>query len=60
MIAQVMEILIRLSRLIDAMNDRLGMLANWMVLAACLFSAGNAMSRYAFALASIAWLEIQW
>ena len=53
-------ILIRLSRLIDAMNDRLGIAANWMVLAACLISAGNAMSRYAFDLSSNAWLEIQW
>ena len=35
-------------------------LANWMVLVACLISAGNAMSRYAFDLSSNAWLEIQW
>jgi TRAP-type mannitol/chloroaromatic compound transport system permease small subunit len=41
-------------------NDRLGVLANWLVLAACLISAGNAMSRYAFDLSSNAWLEIQW
>ena len=60
MIAQGMDLLIRLSRLIDAVNDRLGVLANWMVLAACLLSAGNAMSRYAFDLSSNAWLEIQW
>jgi TRAP-type mannitol/chloroaromatic compound transport system permease small subunit len=52
--------LIRISRIIDAINDRLGRLANWMVLAACLISAGNAMSRYAFDLSSNAWLEIQW
>ena len=31
-----------------------------MVLGACLISAGNAMSRYAFDLSSNAWLEIQW
>jgi TRAP-type mannitol/chloroaromatic compound transport system permease small subunit len=60
MIARVMELLIRLSRLIDAVNDRLGVLANWMVLAACLISAGNAMSRYAYDLSSNAWLEVQW
>jgi TRAP-type mannitol/chloroaromatic compound transport system permease small subunit len=52
--------LIRLSRLIDAINDRLGVAASWMVLGACLISAGNAMSRYAFDLSSNAWLEIQW
>ena len=55
-----MGILLRLSRLIDALNDRLGRLANWLVLAACLISAGNAMSRYAFDLSSNAWLEVQW
>jgi TRAP-type mannitol/chloroaromatic compound transport system permease small subunit len=53
-------LLLRLSRLIDAFNDRLGRLANWMVLAACLISAGNAMTRYAFDLSSNAWLEVQW
>ena len=55
-----LHILIRLSNLIDALNDRLGRLASWMVLAACLISAGNAMSRYAFDLSSNAWLEVQW
>ena len=55
-----MGALIRLSKLIDAMNDHLGVLANWMVILACLISAGNAMSRYAFDLSSNAWLEIQW
>ena len=55
-----MGFLIQISRLIDALNDRLGSLANWMVLAACLISAGNAMSRYAFDLSSNAWLEVQW
>jgi TRAP-type mannitol/chloroaromatic compound transport system permease small subunit len=52
--------LLPISRAIDAVNDRLGWLANWLVLAACLISAANAMSRYAFDLSSNAWLEIQW
>jgi TRAP-type mannitol/chloroaromatic compound transport system permease small subunit len=52
--------LIRISKLIDALNDRLGTLSNWMVLAACLVSAANAMLRYAFDLSSNAWLELQW
>jgi TRAP-type mannitol/chloroaromatic compound transport system permease small subunit len=52
--------LLTLSRAIDAMNERLGWLANAFVLLACLISAGNAMSRYAFDLSSNAWLEIQW
>ena len=55
-----MGFLIQISKLIDALNDRLGRVANWMVLAACLISAANAMSRYAFDLSSNAWLEIQW
>jgi TRAP-type mannitol/chloroaromatic compound transport system permease small subunit len=55
-----MGFLIAISRGIDAVNDRLGVVANWLVLAACLISAGNAMSRYAFDLSSNAWLEIQW
>ncbi|HUQ27062.1 MAG TPA: TRAP transporter small permease subunit [Usitatibacter sp.] len=55
-----MGFFIRISRGIDWLNDRLGVVANWMVLVACLISAGNAMMRYAFDLSSNAWLEIQW
>ena len=55
-----MRFLLAISRAIDFVNDRLGRLANWLVLAACLISAANAMSRYAFDLSSNAWLEIQW
>ena len=55
-----MDVLLAFSRLIDAVNERLGRLANWMVLAACLLSAGNAFSRYGYSLSSNAWLEIQW
>lgn len=55
-----MKPLLSLSRLIDALNERIGRLANWLVLAACLISAGNAFTRYGFNLSSNAWLEIQW
>ena len=55
-----MGFFIRISRGIDWINDRLGVVANWMVLVACLISAGNAMMRYAFDMSSNAWLEIQW
>lgn len=55
-----MSVLLRLSALIDALNERLGRLANWLVLLAVLVSAGNAMTRYAFDLSSNAWLELQW
>jgi TRAP-type mannitol/chloroaromatic compound transport system permease small subunit len=55
-----MQFLLRISQFIDALNAGLGRIANWLVLLACLISAGNAMSRYAFDLSSNAWLEIQW
>ena len=55
-----MERLLKLSRVIDSLNDRFGQVADWLVLFACLISAGNAMSRYAFSLSSNAWLEVQW
>jgi TRAP-type mannitol/chloroaromatic compound transport system permease small subunit len=52
--------LLALSVMIDAISARLGRAANWMVLIACLISAGNAMIRYAFDMSSNAWLEVQW
>jgi TRAP-type mannitol/chloroaromatic compound transport system permease small subunit len=55
-----LERLLKLSRAIDSLNDRFGQVADWLVLLACLISAGNAMSRYAFSLSSNAWLEVQW
>jgi TRAP-type mannitol/chloroaromatic compound transport system permease small subunit len=55
-----MNSLLALSRAIDAVNQRLSYVANWLVLLACLISAANAFSRYAFSVSSNAWLEIQW
>lgn len=55
-----MKLLLRMSRGVDAMSDAVGEIASWLVLLACLISAGNAASRYAFSLSSNAWLEIQW
>jgi len=49
-----------LSRGIDALNEKLGWIADWLVLLSCLISAANAFSRYAFSISSNAWLEIQW
>jgi len=48
------------SRAIDWFNEQFGVAANWLVLLACLISAGNAFSRYLFSLSSNGWLEIQW
>lgn len=55
-----MEILLRLSRAIDGLNERIGRLVIWLVLAATLVSAGNAVVRYGLNTSSNAWLEIQW
>jgi TRAP-type mannitol/chloroaromatic compound transport system permease small subunit len=51
---------LRLSGWIDALNERIGRIATWMVLLSCLISAGNATTRYAFNMSSNAWLEVQW
>lgn len=45
---------------IDWINERMGRVAVWAVLAACVVSAGNAMIRYTFDNSSNAWLELQW
>ncbi len=55
-----MRAALALARIIDAINERLGRVAVWLVLIACLVSATNAVSRYAFDLSSNAWLELQW
>ena len=55
-----MKILLRLSGLIDALNERVGHLSYWLILVAVLISAGNALMRYTFNMSSNAWLEIQW
>jgi TRAP-type mannitol/chloroaromatic compound transport system permease small subunit len=55
-----MKALLALSRAIDAVNERVGRLVLWLVLATVLVSAANAGMRYAFGMASNAWLELQW
>jgi TRAP-type mannitol/chloroaromatic compound transport system permease small subunit len=52
--------LLKLSGLIDRVNDRVGKLTMWLVLAVVLISAGNAIVRKAFNIGSNAFLEIQW
>jgi TRAP-type mannitol/chloroaromatic compound transport system permease small subunit len=52
--------LLSLSALIDRINEYIGKLAMWLVLAAVVISAGNAIVRKAFNISSNAWLEIQW
>lgn len=55
-----MKYLLAISRLIDALNERVGRAVGWLVLAVVLISAGNAIARYSFNLSTNAWLEIQW
>jgi TRAP-type mannitol/chloroaromatic compound transport system permease small subunit len=55
-----LKALLKLSALIDAVNELLGKLVMWLILAAVLISAGNAIVRKAFNIGSNAFLEIQW
>jgi TRAP-type mannitol/chloroaromatic compound transport system permease small subunit len=53
--------LLSLSRAIDAINERIGKAASWLILAAILVSTANAIIRYIRPqLSSNAWLELQW
>jgi TRAP-type mannitol/chloroaromatic compound transport system permease small subunit len=52
--------LLKLSRVIDAVNRWLGQKLSWLVLAAVLISAANATIRKLFGVSSNAWLELQW
>jgi TRAP-type mannitol/chloroaromatic compound transport system permease small subunit len=52
--------LLKLSRLIDGLNEFVGRHVAWLVLAAVLISAVNAIVRKAFNISSNAFLEIQW
>jgi TRAP-type mannitol/chloroaromatic compound transport system permease small subunit len=45
---------------IDGLSDVFGFIAKWLVLLACVVSAGNATIRYLFNYSSNGWLEIQW
>jgi TRAP-type mannitol/chloroaromatic compound transport system permease small subunit len=52
--------LLEVSRLIDTGTRRLGEWVAWLVVAAALISAGNAVIRKLFDTSSNAWLELQW
>lgn len=55
-----MQFLLRVSRGIDWLSERIGRVVIWMILIAVLISAGNAIIRKAFDTSSNAWLEVQW
>ena len=55
-----MTLLLKLSRLIDWINERVGKAAFWLVLVMTLISAGNASYRFVLHDSSNGLLEIQW
>lgn len=52
--------LLKLTRIADGISDAAGYIAKWLVLLACVVSAGNAVVRYLFSYSSNGLLEIQW
>lgn len=55
-----MHSLLKISSLIDALNEKIGEFVSWALLAAVLICTGNAFALYLFKQSSNAWLEIQW
>jgi len=55
-----MKALLQVSRVIDRVNEHVGRLIMWLVLAAVLVSAVNAIVRKSLSISSNAWLELQW
>jgi len=52
--------LLGVSRVIDAINFRIGKVLAWLILAAVIVSAVNAVIRKLFDVSSNSWLELQW
>lgn len=55
-----MKFWIAIAKAIDAVNETVGRAVLWLVGAATLISALNALARYGLGRSSNAWLEIQW
>jgi len=55
-----MNAFLALSRVIDAINVRVGRTVMWLTLLVVIVSAGNAVVRKVFQVSSNAWLELQW
>jgi TRAP-type mannitol/chloroaromatic compound transport system permease small subunit len=53
-------VLLGVSRVIDAINFRIGKILAWLILAAVIVSAVNAIVRKVFDTSSNSWLELQW
>lgn len=55
-----MNSLLKISNVIDAINERVGSIIKWCILAAVVISTVNALVRKVFNNSSNAWLEAQW
>lgn len=56
----MVPIIIQITKAIDFVNRQIGRYVSWLILAAVLVSAVNAMVRKLFDSSSNAWLEVQW
>ena len=56
----LLKALLQASRAIDAFNSLVGRWLSWLIFAAVVVSAVNAVVRKAFDMSSNAWLELQW
>jgi TRAP-type mannitol/chloroaromatic compound transport system permease small subunit len=56
----MMQLWLSLSGLIDRLNEFIGKAVSWLILAAVLVSATNAIVRKTLNMSSNAWLELQW
>lgn len=54
------QTLLKISNVIDAINNRVGQIIKWFILAAVIVSTANAIIRKVFNESSNAWLELQW
>ena len=55
-----MELFLKVSRVIDTINTRIGRWTSWLILITVLISAANATVRKIFDISSNSWLELQW
>jgi len=55
-----MKLLLKISGLVDALNDRVGRAIMWLILVAVILSAGNAIARRVFSMGSNALTDMQW
>ncbi|HEX5639670.1 MAG TPA: TRAP transporter small permease subunit [Burkholderiaceae bacterium] len=55
-----MQFLLRLSRIIDTISERIGSILIWALFSTVIISTVNAIVRKVFSIGSNAWLELQW